>query len=50
MHGLEAVAHIGQRTRHDYRHGVIAVGVFHFLLNIDFDYSVFVNHFLLKRF
>src|SRR5581483_12389652 len=29
--GLEPVAHIGQRTSHDYAHGVIEIGAAHFL-------------------
>ena len=28
VHGLQAVARIGQRTRHDHAHGVIEVGLF----------------------
>ncbi len=29
VHGLEAVAHVGQRARHDHAHGVIEVGALH---------------------
>lgn len=33
MHGLQAVAHIGQRTAHDNAHGVIEIGALHLLDN-----------------
>ena len=33
MHGLEAVARIRQRTRHDHAHGVIEVGALHLVEN-----------------
>ena len=29
VHGLQAVAHVGQRARHDHAHGVIEVGALH---------------------
>ncbi len=35
MHGLEAIAHIRQRTPHDDAHGVIEVGAAHLLLEAD---------------
>jgi len=31
--GLQPVAHVGQRTRHDDAHGVVEVGAFHLLLD-----------------
>ena len=47
VNGLESVANIGQRTCHDDRHGVVNIGGLHFLLNIDFDNSVFVfDHYI----
>jgi hypothetical protein len=33
MDGLQAVANVGQRTRHDHAHGVFEVGAFHLLLD-----------------
>jgi hypothetical protein len=35
VHGLEAVAHVGQRSRHDHAHRVIEVGALHLLLDRD---------------
>ena len=35
VHGFEPVAHVGQRTSHDYAHGVIEVGLFHLVFEID---------------
>ena len=35
MHRLQAVAHVGQRSRHDHAHGVIEVGALHLLLDRD---------------
>ena len=35
MNGFEAVAYIGQGTRNDYRHRIVDVGRFHFLLDVD---------------
>ncbi len=29
VHGLQAVAHVGQRARHDHAHGVIEIGALH---------------------
>jgi len=34
MHGLEAVARIGQRARHDHAHGVIEIGFAHLGINV----------------
>ena len=31
MHGLQSVAGVGQRSRHDHAHGVIEVALFHLL-------------------
>ena len=33
MHRLQAVAHVGQRARHDHAHGVIEVGALHLLFD-----------------
>ena len=35
VHRLEAVAHVRQRPRHDHAHGVIEVGLFHLIFEID---------------
>ncbi len=35
VHRLEAVAHVGQRPRHDDAHGIVQVGAFHLLFDID---------------
>jgi hypothetical protein len=35
VHGLQAVAHIGQRPGHDHAHGVIEVGTLHLLFDGD---------------
>ena len=43
MHGLEAVAHVGQRTSYNHRHTVVDVRGFHLLLDVDFNNSVIVN-------
>ena len=37
VHGFQAVAHIGQRTADDYRHGVIEIAFAHFLFEADGD-------------
>ena len=37
MHGLEAVAGIGQRAPDDHRHRVIEIGAAHLLFDIDGD-------------
>jgi len=37
VHGLHAVAHVRQRTRHDDRHRVVDVRRFHLLFDIDGD-------------
>ncbi len=37
VHGLQAVAHVGQRARDDDRHGVVEVGGLHLLLDGDLD-------------
>ena len=34
VYGLQAIAHIGQRARHDHAHGVIEIGALHFVDNI----------------
>ena len=45
MHGLEAVAHIGQRTAHDNGHRIVNIRGFHFLLDIHlFDSICFLDH------
>jgi len=31
MHGLEPVAHVGKRARHDHAHGVIEIGALHLI-------------------
>ena len=33
MHGLQAVAHVGQRAAHDHAHGVIEVGALHLVVD-----------------
>ena len=38
VHGLQAVAHIGQRTRHDNRHRIVDISRLHLLLYIDGNY------------
>jgi hypothetical protein len=35
VHGLEAVAHVGQRTTDDHAHGVVEVGALHLELQVD---------------
>jgi hypothetical protein len=35
VHGLQAVAHVGQGARHDHAHGVVEVGALHLLLDGD---------------
>jgi hypothetical protein len=35
VHRLEAVAHVGQRTRHDDRHGVVEEGPLHLVFDLD---------------
>jgi hypothetical protein len=35
VHGLQAVAHVGERARHDHAHGVVEVGALHLLLDGD---------------
>jgi hypothetical protein len=35
VHGLQAVAHVGQRARHDHAHGVIEIGALHLLFDGD---------------
>ena len=35
MHGLQPVAHVGQRAAHDHTHRVVEVGAFHLLLDGD---------------
>ena len=35
LHGLQSVAHVGDRARHDYAHGVIEVRTLHFNFNVD---------------
>jgi hypothetical protein len=37
MHRLEAVAHVRQGTSHDHAHGVIQVGLFHLVFEIDWQ-------------
>ena len=44
VHGLEAVAHIGQGAGHNYRHGVVNIRGLHFFLYIDLNNSVCVYH------
>ena len=45
MHGLEAVAHIGQRTAHDDGHRIVNIRGLHFLLDIHlFDSICFLDH------
>ena len=43
VHGLEAVAHVGQRTGHNHRHRIVDVGGLHLLLDVDFYYPVLVK-------
>ena len=35
MHGLQTVAHVGQRAGHDHAHGVIEIGPLHLLGDSD---------------
>src|SRR5215211_74679 len=35
VHGLQAVAGVGQRARYDDRHGVVQEGALHLLLDLD---------------
>jgi hypothetical protein len=35
MHRLEAIAHVGQRARHDHAHGVIEIRSLHFIRDRD---------------
>lgn len=35
VHGLETVAHLGQRAAHDHAHGVVDVAALHLLLDVD---------------
>ena len=45
VHRLEAVAHIGQRSRHDDRHSIVDVGRLHRLFDVDTsDFFVFRCH------
>ena len=37
VHGLQTIAYIRKRAAHNYAHGVIEIGPFHFVLNIDGD-------------
>lgn len=37
VHGLQAVAHVGDCSRHVDRHCVGDKGLFHFLVNLDLD-------------
>ena len=38
VHGLEAVAHIGQRPAHDHAHGVVEIRTLHLLRDRDRSY------------
>ena len=39
MHGLEAVAHVGQRPADDHAHGVVEVGGAHLVRDLDLFYA-----------
>ena len=43
---FKPVTYVRQSSCHDYRHGVVYIGGFHFLLNIHFDYLVFFCHYI----
>ena len=48
LHRFQTIAHIGQRPRHDDRHGVVNVRRFHFFVNVHFDNSVLLSHLYLS--
>ena len=44
MDGLESVAHIRKGTRNDNGHRIVDVGRFHFVLDVNLNNAVFVEH------
>ncbi len=43
VHGFESVSHIRKGTGNNYRHRIVDIGGFHFLLDVDFDNSVIID-------